>query len=231
MLERALLALGCGYVLAELLALLLYAMVRPLSTGQILAGAVALNGVLLLAVLARHRRARGAGDHPSDATGFSRWSGAVLVLLLAAAPPRLWNLGYSELQGDEAKVVLRAMAVLQGVPDALIAHRKPPGEVLLGALFAGGLGVVTELAARLHRRRMRRCRSVADHSPLRVAYGRGTLAPRKPSDSSLRVFSSGGMRYTRAYSSPLTRATKSGGPLSTSAWRRLAPIRRCSMFT
>jgi hypothetical protein len=139
-LERWLLALGCGYVLAILLALALHILVRPLATPHVLLGATALNGGLLLVALARRARLRPRLGRPG-------WP--VLAVLALAAPFRLANLGYSEFQGDEAKVVLRAMALLQGVPDALIAHRKPPGEVLLQATFAGGLGAITELVGRL----------------------------------------------------------------------------------
>jgi len=139
-LERLLLALGAGYGLAMVLALLLYALVRPLNQVHLVVGADLLNGGLLLAVLARGAELRLRLGRPG-------WS--LLSVLAIAAPFRLANLGYSEFQGDEAKVVLRSMAVLQGVPDALIAHRKPPGEVLLNALFAGGLDAVTELTGRL----------------------------------------------------------------------------------
>jgi hypothetical protein len=62
---------------------------------------------------------------------------------------RLADLGWSEFQGDEARVVLRAMAALQGADGALAAHRKVPGEILLTYLFAGGLGQIQEGIARL----------------------------------------------------------------------------------
>ena len=138
-LERGLLALGSGYVLAALLTLALYALFRPLHTAHVLAGAGALNCGLLAAALARRSELRPRVAAP--------WP--VLAALALAAAFRLPNLDYSEFQGDEAEVALRALAVLQGVPDALIAHRKPPGEVLLAALFAGGLGTLTELTGRV----------------------------------------------------------------------------------
>jgi len=73
----------------------------------------------------------------------------VLLLLVVAAPLRLADLGWSEFQGDEARVVLRAMAALQGADGALAAHRKVPGEILLTYLFAGSLGQILEHIARL----------------------------------------------------------------------------------
>jgi 4-amino-4-deoxy-L-arabinose transferase-like glycosyltransferase len=73
----------------------------------------------------------------------------VLLILAVAAPLRLADLGWSEFQGDEARVVLRAMAALQGADGALAAHRKVPGEILLTYLFAGSLGQIQEGIARL----------------------------------------------------------------------------------
>src|SRR5262249_44798482 len=62
---------------------------------------------------------------------------------------RLVDLGWSEFQGDEARIVLRAMAAIQGADGALAAHRKVPGEILLTYLFAGSLGQIVEGVARL----------------------------------------------------------------------------------
>jgi hypothetical protein len=61
----------------------------------------------------------------------------------------LLDLGSSEFQGDEAKVVWRAAALLQGLPDALHAHYRPPGEILLTASLSGALNALTELHSRL----------------------------------------------------------------------------------
>jgi hypothetical protein len=139
-LERGLLALGCGFVLAMWLALGLHAMFRPLYTLHLLIGANLLNAALLIAA-----SVRGADLRPR----LSRPVWPLLGCLAVAASLRLYNLGYSEFQGDEGKVVLRTAALLQGMPDALIAHRKPPGEILLSATVGGGLGALTESTARL----------------------------------------------------------------------------------
>lgn len=147
-LERWLLGLGCGYALAELFGLALYGLFRPLGAPQIVLGALVLNGALLAASVRR-----GAWSAPAQPAQRRRWAtgplAAILLLVVVAAPLRLWNLGYSEFQGDEGKVALRAFAVLEGLPDPLLAHRKPPGEIVLTALDAGAVGVVTELTARL----------------------------------------------------------------------------------
>lgn len=138
-LERGLLGVACGYTLAILLMLALHALARPIEQVQLLGAGLALNGVLVVAACAR-----GGLQRP-----WSRPGWPLLVTLAVAGVLRFANLGYSELQGDEALVLLRAMAVLQGVPDALIAHRKPPGEVLLSAALVGSVGSIGELSARL----------------------------------------------------------------------------------
>src|SRR5690606_4425255 len=58
------------------------------------------------------------------------WVCAVLVLLVAAGL-RLPGLGYSEFQGDETEVILRATGVVQNLPDAIFYHGKGPGEVVV----------------------------------------------------------------------------------------------------
>jgi 4-amino-4-deoxy-L-arabinose transferase-like glycosyltransferase len=139
-LERYLLAVGCGYALVVLMALLLHALFRPLDFMHILVGANLLNVGLLLSALAR-----GVDLCPR----LPRPCWPLLPVLAVAAVFRMPNLGHSEFQGDEAEVVLRTLAVVQGVPDALISHRKPPAEILTTAAFGGGLGTITESEARL----------------------------------------------------------------------------------
>ena len=85
----------------------------------------------------------------SGGGGSSARAWPVLLVLALAAPLRLLDLGWSEFQGDEARVILRAMAALQGADGALAAHRKVPGEILLTYLFAGSLGQIVEQVARL----------------------------------------------------------------------------------
>jgi len=57
---------------------------------------------------------------------------ALVLLLLTAGWLRLANLGYSELQGDEARALLLAHEVGRTkAPEALLRHKKGPVEVLL----------------------------------------------------------------------------------------------------
>jgi hypothetical protein len=165
--ERWLLSLGSGYVLALGLPLMLHLFFRPIYTAHLLAAADLLNVGLLLSIVAlcartgaseqtrsvpaprtvaldRSRR-RPVARPGRPGTAWLPW----LAVLAAASAFRLTSLDHSDFQGDEVKVLLRALALLQGASDALIAHRKPPGEILLSATFSGGLGTVTELTARL----------------------------------------------------------------------------------
>ena len=164
-LETALLATAAGYAQAILLGLALHAAFRPIAPWQIATGGALL--VLALAVATARRgaptprplphfgvagegairfplpRARGRG------LGGRGHLWPVLLIVVVAAPLRLLDLGWSEFQGDEARVVLRALAALQGADGALAAHRKVPGEILLTYLFAGSLGQIVEHVARL----------------------------------------------------------------------------------
>ncbi|MBV7336091.1 glycosyltransferase family 39 protein [Chloroflexi bacterium TSY] len=75
------------------------------------------------------------------------WTGVLLVLLFGAYF-RFANLGYSEFQGDEARAVLRAAAVIQGYDDVLFLHRKGPTEILIPAVVYALTGQLTEATAR-----------------------------------------------------------------------------------
>jgi hypothetical protein len=157
-LERALLALGSGCVLAMVPPLLLHVFFRPIEPAHLL-----LAGNLLVLVGAYlpllWTRSAGPGAEPAPEPPGAASSGrfrferqtllALALLLLIAAPLRLWNLGWSEFQGDEAKVALRTSALLQGLPNVLQAHRRPPGEILISTTLAGQIGTITELTARL----------------------------------------------------------------------------------
>lgn len=87
----------------------------------------------------------GPGDDHHDAR-LAR--GALGVALLAIAL-RVPFLGYSELQGDETEVLLRASALITGLPGALFYHGKPPGELLVAGIVYGLGQAIDESTARL----------------------------------------------------------------------------------
>ena len=73
----------------------------------------------------------------------------VVALLAVAGSLRLWNGGYAEFHGDEARAVLRAAAVVQGHEDILLVHKKGPGEILVPAAGFAFAGRMDEASARL----------------------------------------------------------------------------------
>jgi hypothetical protein len=148
LLERSVLALAAGYGLAALLGLVLHALFRPVAPWQLAVGGWLLVAVLTLCVACLPHQVPFPKRGPGVGQGWAE--GAALALLLAVtAGLRLIDLNWSEFQGDEARVVLRAMAALQGADGALAAHRKVPGEILVTYLFAGSLGQIVEGVARL----------------------------------------------------------------------------------
>jgi len=71
------------------------------------------------------------------------------VLVALAAFFRFTALGYSEYQGDEIDVTMRAREGIVGHSRALFSHRKGPGEIIVATAFALFRGQFDELAIRL----------------------------------------------------------------------------------
>lgn len=143
-LERLLYGLGAGYGITFLVMLGLAALPGGVAQGAII-GALAVTSVLLALWVGGLPPASGA---PARAPRRAFWIVLAGVLLLGGLL-RLGHLGYSEFQGDEARVLLRAGEVLQGYPNALYVHQKTPGEILLAAALYGQTGVINEFWARL----------------------------------------------------------------------------------
>ena len=77
------------------------------------------------------------------------WVAGLVALLLVAGGLRLPNLGYSEFQGDETRALLRTAEAIQGYGDALLTHKKGPGEILLPASTYVLVNHMDEATARL----------------------------------------------------------------------------------
>jgi 4-amino-4-deoxy-L-arabinose transferase-like glycosyltransferase len=174
-LERALLAIGLGYVALVLGTLVLHFLPGPLTRAHI----IVLYDLLVLALsilaiksgayarfassehaiiqLPRCLRAQDRAAEPGARStgpraGLPRsrgLAGGLLAIFLFAALFRFPNLGYSEFQGDEAKVLLRAAATIQGTADALFLHNKGPAEILVATFVYATAGRVNEALARL----------------------------------------------------------------------------------
>ncbi len=139
---------GLGIGTVALLTLLLYYLPgdgvypRSLSFSPLL---IAVN-VLFIALMLWGLRLSGpilAFDSPA-----ASWIPCCLIALLAAVL-RVVHLGYSEFQGDEATIMLRASSALLGDGSQLFYHQKGPMEVLLPMATWTLSGVINEWQARL----------------------------------------------------------------------------------
>jgi len=141
-LERALLALGSGYALAVVWGMAVHALPGPMLPGMG-AGAFGLLS-LILGLAALWRRPHG---RPARVPGRG-WLQVGAVALLAGLL-RIVAIGHSEVQGDEATILLKAAAALAGRFDAVLVHKKGPAEILLATLFHSVDGRASEELLRM----------------------------------------------------------------------------------
>ena len=125
-LEKWLYGVGAGYLLLITTALAMSYLPGGVAGWQVLLPAdIVLVGtaVVLWRRAATFPEARSfrEGEHLPWPDRRSFWV-SVLLMLIAGALLRLPNLGYSEFQGDEARVMLRASEVIEGYENALFAH-------------------------------------------------------------------------------------------------------------
>jgi hypothetical protein len=150
LLDRLIYAIGAGFALWVWVSLLLSYAPGPLNGLTLLA---VFNGMALvlygLAFRRQWRTSRPSWSLRSVLPGDARLVAGVALLLVVGGLLRFANLAYSDFQGDEAKVMMHALAVVRGNEDALLAYRKGPVEILLPAAFLSVLGATTEGSARL----------------------------------------------------------------------------------
>jgi 4-amino-4-deoxy-L-arabinose transferase-like glycosyltransferase len=139
------LALALGFGIATLV---VGGLVLALLPGRLIPMQVVLWTSVVTLVIAAFAFKRGMSWRV-PAAGCSWHLIAAGLVTLVAACLRLPGLGYSEFQGDETEVILRATGVVQDLPDALFYHGKGPGEIVTVALNYGLLGNLSEGAARL----------------------------------------------------------------------------------
>ena len=152
--ERTLYSVGAGASIIVVIMLLLSYIPGPILRWQTFA---AFDGilVLLLIVVGLRRSER------IPSTPWPEWSSlwptisrngflaAVISLALVAGFLRFNQLGYSEFQGDETRVMLRTAETIQGLEDTLYIHKKGPAEILLPAAAYSLLNRINEVSARL----------------------------------------------------------------------------------
>ena len=140
--ESITIGLGLGIGTVALLTLLLHYIPGPLTLPTLL---LAVNALIITLILLGARRV--LLGLPSF-TG--RWRlAAGSFVLLAAAAFRLAHLGYSEFQGDEGIVMMRAAQAIAGDDAQLFYHQKGPVEVLLPIATWTLSGRINEWQARL----------------------------------------------------------------------------------
>ncbi len=145
--ERWLMAVPVSYALTITLLLPLAFLKVPLNGVSLTTGLLGLT--LLLTGLAWRLNLQNSTIpvQPSTVTrSVILW---LMVILLAAAFFRVINLHYSDLQGDEADILFRAVWLGSGQPEAMLTHSKGPGEILLLNVIGGLTGQFDELTARL----------------------------------------------------------------------------------
>ena len=138
----ALAATACGATWLVLTALALALSGLGLGPPLLVLAGVAALGLPIL------RIARGSQPLPTASIDSMQLLDVALIML-AAAPLRFVSLGYTEFLSDESSVVLRAMALVQGVPDGLFYHGKGPAEVLVTGSFYTLAGHISEASSRL----------------------------------------------------------------------------------
>ncbi|MEO8084295.1 MAG: glycosyltransferase family 39 protein [Ardenticatenales bacterium] len=127
-LERIVLTLGLGYAWAVVAGMALNATPWGVNVGSLIVATFAL--ALVVGVGQRIRGGKACGrPRPLDRR---TWLAIALVIAFAALF-RLPNLGWSEFQGDEALVLHKAAATIDGRHDAIYVHKKGPAEILVTA--------------------------------------------------------------------------------------------------
>lgn len=139
------LTLACALGMAALVLSGLTLALLPLRLGPLTVVGWTATLSLALSAAAFRRGLRWTAPAWTDSAALKD-AGAVALL---AGLTRLPLLGYSEFQGDETEVVLRAAGVVQDLPDALFYHGKGPGEVVVVSTLYGLVGTLSEGAARL----------------------------------------------------------------------------------
>lgn len=143
--EEGAVGLGFGLGTTSLLTLIISYVPGPFAAWilTLSVNLLALSPLLLLVL--RGRR----GDTEGPSTEARPLLVALAVVLLFSVLLRLVNIGYSEFQGDEGVIMMRAAAILRGDPDQLFLHQKGPMEVLIPTATWALSGTIDEAGARL----------------------------------------------------------------------------------
>lgn len=149
--ERIVIALGLSLVNSLVVILILTNLPGQIGLIKLIIGLLISLSVPIILKAIFPLSGRQPGDKPAPARSKlkrAEWFILLLILLLTVGT-RLINLSYSEFQGDEADVVVKAARVLTGDTAVLFEHKKGPAEILLVMAGWGGTGITNEWMARL----------------------------------------------------------------------------------
>ena len=153
-LGTALLAVPVSYTLTVVTLLVMAFLGLPFNRVTVVGGLFGLS--LLLTVIAWLRSSNfDAGSHPASLypgahiEGQQAFAIGLITIVLLALLFRMINVSYSDHQGDEADILLRAVGLVHGDVERLLTHSKGPGEILLLNAIGAITGQFDEYTARL----------------------------------------------------------------------------------
>lgn len=142
---RLLLGLGAGYVVTIVGGLWIYYALGRITFFSLWALYAAV-GLLGFGVALWRRFSKSPASLSAKFVSYSTlWLSGLLIL---AAYFRFYYLTYSDFRGDEAEVVLRAVAAIRGVGQPILSHTKGPAETLLATAVGLLYGAFDEGAIR-----------------------------------------------------------------------------------
>ncbi|MFN8460032.1 MAG: DUF1616 domain-containing protein [Anaerolineae bacterium] len=148
--ERWLLAVPLSCSLTIVISLLIVFTHAPLNI-FVMVGSLA-GITILFNLLAGQRRLGATYNIPTLQSPISNLQALdfwLILILLLAALFRIVNIHYSDYQGDEADILLRAVSLVYGHTEAILTHSKGPGEILLLNAIGALTGRFDEQTARL----------------------------------------------------------------------------------
>jgi 4-amino-4-deoxy-L-arabinose transferase-like glycosyltransferase len=161
-LTKILAAMAISYAIAVVALLALVYLAGAITP----AGVLLTLGVLLACMAGLAWRGRLSADDEAAAAGLfappspwtlkglggrasSAFTLGLCLLVVMAALLRMWGNQYSDLQGDEAEILIRAGRLILGTDNSLVTHSKGPAEILIVSLIAALTGRMDEFTVRL----------------------------------------------------------------------------------
>ncbi len=140
---------GVGFGIATLVVLCLGLLPGELTQALLLFVFDGMIGVMSLVLWRRAPRQPAASTPAASDSSRRWWMTGVLLIMLLAAGLRLTNLGYSQLQGDEATPLVRAAAFVQDHEDGVFFQPRGPLDMMIPAGVLAMSGASAELVLRL----------------------------------------------------------------------------------